>query len=78
MTRMISVLLAFLATGCSAYFHANGLCEIRVDGGSALSTLDSVDVAIDTALGTAGSSSILLVIQVQYDAVERVAHLPHG
>ena len=76
MTRVLFIAVLLVVTGCRAsFFHGNGVCEIRVDGSSALSTLDSVEVAIDTALSTAKSTSMLLVIQVTQRRPERIAAL---
>lgn len=58
-----SLLLLCSQAAAAAYFHPNGVCEIRIDGSGAYTAFDQVETALDAAIAAPSTAAILIVAQ---------------
>lgn len=72
MRRQSMAFLVCSAAAAAAFFHPNGVCEIRVDGSGAMSSFDQLETALDAALQSPSTAAIVIVAQEPSGSVDDV------
>ena len=61
-----------LVSVAAAYFHPNGMCEIRIDGSGAYSSFNHVETALNAALKSPATAAVVIVAQEPSGSVDDV------